>query len=88
MKLNNKGFAISTILYGLLSLLIMVLMMTFQAMRSNNINKNDYVINISSYLNDGTGTGTCREARINYNNCYDDPVGTCSALQTIFENEC
>ena len=40
-KINNKGFAISTILYGLLALLIIILMLIFQIMRTNNNNSKE-----------------------------------------------
>ena len=40
-KLNNKGFAISTILYGLLVLVILIIMLIFQIMRTNNNNSKD-----------------------------------------------
>lgn len=40
-KLNNKGFAISTILYGLLVLVILIIMLIFQIMRTSNNNSKD-----------------------------------------------
>ena len=40
-KLNNKGFAISTILYGLFILVILITMLIFQIMRTNNNNSKD-----------------------------------------------
>lgn len=66
MKLNNKGFAISTILYGLLALLILIIMLIFQVMRTNNNNNKELSESINNELK------LCREERIKYNSCYDE----------------
>ena len=41
MKISNKGFATSTALYGLFALFVLILMFTFQVMRTNNNNSKD-----------------------------------------------
>ena len=82
MKLNNKGFAISTILYGLLTLLIMILMLTFEIMRTGNNNNKDLSDKIKDFL-DGP-SGNCRKARIEYNNC----VGDCTNEKDKFDDNC
>lgn len=61
MKLNNKGFAISTILYGLLALVVLILMLIFAVMRSSNNNSKELGESINNELN------ACRQERIKYN---------------------
>ena len=50
-KLNNKGFAVSTILYGLLSLIIIILMIVFGLMKSSRDMNKDLVENIEGKIN-------------------------------------
>ena len=75
MKLNNKGFAISTILYGLLALLILIVMLIFQIMRATNNNNKELSESINKELD------MCREYRIKYNGCsegsYSDLGSSC-----------
>lgn len=74
MKLNNKGFAISTVLYGLLALVILIIMLIFQVMRTSNNNSKALGQSITEELN------VCRKERVLYqqmcadSNCkeYDD----------------
>jgi len=66
VKLNNKGFAISTILYGLLALLILIVMFTFQIMRTSNNNNKSLGEQINSELK------KCQQERIDFKNCIDD----------------
>lgn len=66
MKLNNKGFAISTILYGLLALVVLILMLIFAVMRSSNNNSKELGESINSELS------VCREERLKYNACLSD----------------
>lgn len=63
MKLNNKGFAISTILYGLLALLILIVMLIFQVMRTNNNNSKELGASVQEDLS------KCKVQRKIYNNC-------------------
>lgn len=65
MKLNNKGFAISTVLYGLLALVILIIMLIFQVMRTSNNNSKALGQSITEELN------ACRNQRINYQTCAD-----------------
>lgn len=83
MKLNNKGFAISTILYGLLALLILIVMLIFQIMRTANNNNKELSESISNELN------LCREYRIKYNNCPEgsyDNSGSCLNADDDYTN--
>lgn len=77
MKLNKKGFAISTVLYGLLALLILIVMLMFQIMRTNNNNSKSLGKEIQKELN------YCRAKRIVYNECY---AGECNTLQQDYTN--
>ncbi len=43
MKLNNKGFAISTMLYGLLVVLLLLFTLVISTMASNRQNSKDFV---------------------------------------------
>ena len=58
MKLNNKGFAISTALYGLLTLFIIILMIIFQIYRTGSNSSKDLSEDIQKQLD------TTREQRI------------------------
>lgn len=79
MKLNKKGFAISTILYGLLALIILLIMLIFAVMRSNNTNNKELGEQIENELSEN------RKCRICKNNS-DDPKSechyVCSPLET------
>ena len=66
MKLGNKGFAISSILYGLLILIIVVMYIFFNTLRSNNNNSKMISTNINDELQ------VCREERVNYLYCSTD----------------
>lgn len=78
MRLNNKGFAVSTILYGILSLTILILMLIFGMMKSSKDLNQDLVSNIEEDINECVvseveleacyfGGGTCDASE--YNNC-------------------
>ena len=56
MKLNNKGFAISTALYGLLTLFIIILMLLFEIMRTGSNNSKQVGEDIQKQLNDERAT--------------------------------
>ena len=66
MRVNNKGFAISTALYGLLMVFIIVLMLILQIMRTTNNNNKDIASNIQKKLD------YCKTYRQNYNKCTSD----------------
>ena len=61
MKINNRGFAISTLLYGLLTLGVMLIMFIFQIMLTSHNNSNDLSKYIQSELE------KTRDFRIAYN---------------------
>ena len=50
--INNKGFAISTILYGLLTMGILVLFLLVGLLNFNRKNNNEFVDNNSRELNE------------------------------------
>lgn len=78
MKLNKKGFAISTILYGLLALIILLIMLIFAVMRSNNTNNKELGEQIENELSENRNCRICK-------NNSDDPSGcqyVCSPLET------
>ena len=50
-KLNNKGFAISTMLYGILTIVVIILMMLLGIMRSSYNKENAATEEIYHYLN-------------------------------------
>lgn len=64
-KLNNRGFAISTALYGLLTLTILILVLIFQVNRTGSNNSKELGEQIQAELD------ACREARITYNKTKD-----------------
>ena len=75
MKLNNKGFAISTILYGLLALVVLILMLIFAVMRTSNNNSKELGESINAELT------ACRDERLKYNFCLFD--STCSEKDAL-----
>lgn len=56
MRLDNKGFAISTALYGLLTLFIIILMLIFEIMRSGSNNAKQLGDEIQKNLDDTRAT--------------------------------
>ncbi len=64
MKLDNKGFAISTILYGILSMIILLLMIIFAIMKSNKNINSVFVSTIEKNLNN------CVNEEIALERCY------------------
>ena len=76
-KLNNKGFAISTMLYGILTLVIIILTLTLSIMRSSYNTEKAATEEILDYLND------CSLKEINLESCYfqngNDSSVDCSA---------
>ncbi len=59
MKLNNKGFAISTILYSLLLLASMILLLLFANLSGNKKTNDDFVSQIEDELNTCVLDGSC-----------------------------
>lgn len=64
IKLNNKGFAVSTILYGILSLTIIILMMIFGVMKSSKDMNQDLAESIEGQLNN------CVLSEVKLEECY------------------
>lgn len=67
MKLNNKGFAISTVLYGLLALVILIIMLIFQVMRTSNNNSKALGQSITEELNACRNQRICADSECEYN---------------------
>lgn len=65
-KLNNRGFAISTALYGLLTLTILILVLIFQVNRTGSNNSKELGEKIQAELD------ACRNERITYNKSKTD----------------
>ena len=71
MRLNNKGFAFSTMLYGALSLIIVILLLVFNLLKSNNDETYYYSSIIEENLN------KCVEEEIALENCYSSGNNNC-----------
>lgn len=66
MKLNNKAFAISSMLYGILAITIILLASILSIMRSNHTANQDLSFTVSEDLN------KCAKRQLLMNNCYLD----------------
>ena len=64
MKLNNKGFAISTILYGLSVLILVLLTLLIKIMTTDNSNSKYYTDTIKKEID------ACSTEAQAYNSCY------------------
>lgn len=64
MKLNNKAFAISSMLYGILAITIILLASILSIMRSNHTANQDLSYTVSDDLN------KCAKRQLLMNNCY------------------
>lgn len=59
MRLNQKGFAVSTILYGLLLVMVFIIFLLLSVNRFERRTTNDYVGLISKELNECVANGSC-----------------------------
>ena len=59
MKLNNKAFAISTIIYGLLLMAILIMMILLSTMSFNRKSNGDLVNKVEKELQECTNNGSC-----------------------------
>ena len=59
MRLNQKGFAVSTILYGLLLVMVFVIFLLLSVNRFERRTTDDYVELISKELNECVASGSC-----------------------------
>ena len=59
MRLNQKGFAVSTILYGLLLVMVFIIFLLLSVNRFEGRTTNDYVELISKELNECVAYGSC-----------------------------
>ena len=59
MRLNQKGFAVSTILYGLLLVMGFIIFLLLSVNRFERRTTNDYVELISKELNECVANGSC-----------------------------
>lgn len=74
IKLNNKGFAVSTILYGILSLTILILMLIFGIMKSSKDMNQELVESIEDRTN------KCVLSEVKLEECYFNG-GNCDATE-------
>lgn len=72
IKLNNRGFAVSTILYGVLSLTIIILMLVFGVMKSSKDINQELVESTEERLNN------CVLSEIVLENCYFSSDTNCN----------
>lgn len=60
MRLNNKGFAVTTMVYGMLALASLIMFLTLDVMRNSKKTSNEYAQDVEDELNRCTYyTGTC-----------------------------
>ena len=59
MRLNQKGFAVSTMLYGLLLVMVFIIFLLLSVNRFERRTTNDYVELISKELNECVANGSC-----------------------------
>lgn len=59
MRLNQKGFAVSTILYGLLLVMVFIIFLLLSVSRFERRSTNNYVELISKELNECVANGSC-----------------------------
>lgn len=59
MKLNQKGFAVSTILYGLLLVMSFIIFLLLSVNRFEKKTNSDYFNTIISQLNECVNDGSC-----------------------------
>ena len=59
MRLNQKGFAVSTILYGLLLVMVFIIFLLLSVNRFERRTTNDYVELISKELTECVANGSC-----------------------------
>lgn len=59
MRLNQKGFAVSTILYGLLLVMVFIIFLLLSVNRFERRTTNDYVELISKEINECVANGSC-----------------------------
>lgn len=59
MRLSQKGFAVSTILYGLLLVMVFIIFLLLSVNRFERRTTNDYVELISKELNECVANGSC-----------------------------
>lgn len=58
-RLNNKGFAISTILYGILAMASLILLLLIGTMSASKKNNDTFIQQIEADLNTCVDEGTC-----------------------------
>lgn len=80
IKLNNKGFAVSTILYGVLSLTILILMLIFGIMKSSKDMNEDLTESLSESMN------TCVLLETQLENCYFSEGDNCDELAILYSS--
>lgn len=80
MKLNNKGFAFSTMLYGTLALVTVVLYAILSIQKSSIDSTYYYGEAILMKLNE------CVTAEVELENCYSSSTGSCDSKRSAYDN--
>lgn len=80
MKIDNKGFAVSTILYGILSLTILILMIIFGVMKSSKEMNEDLVESLEETMN------TCVLLETKVEDCYLSGMNNCNDIVNLYNN--
>ena len=84
MKLNNKAFAASTILYGMLTISIILLTLILGIMRSNHTLNSKLVSNTESYINSCIAEEIdLNKCKLEKTNCTDDQIAYCNCLSDL-----
>lgn len=78
IKLNNKGFAVSTILYGTLSLIIIILMLIFGIMKSSKDMNQELVKSVEDKMNKcAVSEAILEECYLNGGKCDANEYNNC-----------
>lgn len=84
MKLNNKAFAASTILYGMLTISIILLMLILGIMRSNYTLNSKLVSNTETYINSCIAEEIdLNKCKLEKTNCTNDQIAYCNCLSDL-----
>lgn len=80
LKLNNKGFAVSTILYGILTLTILTLILIFGIMRASKNMNEGLVESLTDFMN------KCVSIEVKLENCYLNNGSNCDSIADSYDN--
>lgn len=78
MKLNNKGFAVSTLLYGVLTMIVLILLLILNIQRSNYNKENKTTDEIKGNMN------KCISKQILLEKCYEKANVNCTEEKNAY----